>query len=377
MKPYAFTLCCLPTLLAAGSLAGNAGATTPAVALAAAPAPVPANGPLETSLLSAATKGDVPALADLLARGARIDAVDPADGQTALLKAIGNGDIAATRLLIERGANLEVVNAIGYTPLQFAAGLEYTALAKLLVDRGANVNSRAGRLPALIHATRTSNLELVDYLLAKGADPNQAASDGSTALIWACGPGAGHIAVVESLLSHGAKVDAVAADGRTALSEAVANGYADVAEDLRAAGARGASTPAASSAPPPPMAPAPVAPSPPIAPPVGSQCMQDLEKKQGLIERNSESITYYARQQRSYADAHNPRMVCFYWKMAVETSEATASIFREMGDLASRCPELGSEQSKIIAQVNGSYIRLSGAAASARDEIRETCAGYP
>jgi ankyrin repeat protein len=371
MKPAAVTLCCVVTLLVAGSVAGNAAAATPASASASASA----NGPLEKSLFGAAMKGDVSALADLLARGARIDAVDPADGETALLKAMSNGDSPATRLLIERGANLEVVNAIGYTPLQFAAGLEYTALAKLLVDKGANVNSRAGRLPALIHATRTSNLELVDYLLANGANPNQAATDGSTALIWACGPGAGHIAVVESLLSHGAKVDAVAADGRTALSEAVANGYADVAEDLRAAGARGASTPAASSAPPAPMAAAPVA-AAPTAPPVESQCMQDLEKKQGLIERNSESITYYARQQRSYADAHNPRMVCFYWKMAVETTESTASLFREMRDLASRCPELGSEQSSVVAKVNGSHVRLASAAASARDEISKTCAGY-
>ncbi len=371
MKPCAFTLCWLSTLLVAGSMAGNAGAATAAVASAPAPPSTSANGPLEKSLFGAAMKGDVSALGDLLARGARIDAVDPTDGDTALLKAMSNGDSPATRLLIERGANLEVVNAIGYTPLQFAAGLEHTALAKLLVDKGANVNSRAGRLPALIHATRTSNLELVDYLLARGANPNQAASDGSTALIWACGPGAGHIAVVESLVSHGAKVDAVAADGRTALSEAVANGYSDVAEELRAAGARDASTPAASSAPP-----APIAPPTAMAPPVGSQCMQDLEKKQGLIERNSESITYYARQQRSYADAHNPRMVCFYWKMAVETTESTASVFREMGDLASRCPELGFEQSKVVAKVNDSYIRLTSAAADARDEITKQCARY-
>ena len=226
MTRHALPLCCLVALLWAGSPAADAGAVTPP----------PDNGPLEQSLLGAATKGDVRAVGDLLDRGARIDAVDPVDGATPLLKAVGNDDSTTAGLLVDRGANLEAVNAIGYTPLQFAAGLEYTGLAKMLAAKGADVNSRAGKVPALVHAANTANLELVDFLLAKGADPNLAAADGSTALMWASARGSGDI--VGSLLKRGAKVDTVAADGRTALSEAVASDHADVAAQLTAAGAR-------------------------------------------------------------------------------------------------------------------------------------------
>ena len=133
------------------------------------------------------------------------------------------------RFLVERGADLEVVNQLGYTPLSFATGLEYTALAKLLVDKGANINSTACGVPALCHAANTNNAELADYFLAKGADPDLADRDGNTPLMWACFQGAG--AVVTSLLAHGADLNVMGSGfgsaGRTALDAAIERGHGE------------------------------------------------------------------------------------------------------------------------------------------------------
>jgi ankyrin repeat protein len=82
---------------------------------------------------------------------------------------------------------------------------------------------------ALVTASRCGHTEIVQRLLAAGADPNMmyAASSGSAP-------------IVAALLAAGAKVNVRDTDGDTALSLAVAKGHSGVVEILKHAGARDA-----------------------------------------------------------------------------------------------------------------------------------------
>ncbi len=107
--------------------------------------------------------------------------------QSELLGKAGIGDLDAVKALIESGADIDAQgDSYGYT--------------------------------ALISACEHNYIEMVRYLLSKGADPNITAKDGSTALIRAAGnaPDA-----VEPLLSAGADIDARADDGTGVMTQCV------------------------------------------------------------------------------------------------------------------------------------------------------------
>ena len=93
-------------------------------------------------------------VAAALAGGVAADSRDEA-GNTALMYAVGSGDAELVRLLVRAGAEVDAANERGMTPLMYA------------VHRGI-----AGE-PVL----RT--------LLAAGADPRQATTDGDTAYAFA------------------------------------------------------------------------------------------------------------------------------------------------------------------------------------------------
>jgi uncharacterized protein len=115
-----------------------------------------------------------------------------------------------------------------------------------LLDRGVSIHrlySRDGFTP-LMRAAYYGHPELVQFLLARGADPNQTAADGAGALFWASLRG--HEAIVELLLDSGADVDAVRrpddprherTDGPTPLNVAISHGHLGIAARLLQAGA--------------------------------------------------------------------------------------------------------------------------------------------
>jgi ankyrin repeat protein len=123
--------------------------------------------------------------------------------KTPLLYATRRGDLALTRLLVEAGADLELADADGVSPLlnailnasvaaaRAAPGEhEHLAVARYLVERGANVAAADwyGETPLWAavdvrnldvngperdnRMDRAAALELVELLLARGADPN-------------------------------------------------------------------------------------------------------------------------------------------------------------------------------------------------------------
>jgi len=148
----------------------------------------------------AAKYGHVEIIQDLLRHGAKIDAYDSAK-ETALHEAAWYGRSAAVKCLLDEGANPNAKDIFGYTPLFFryspqdvkvldgATGGPFASnfkeVAVFLVSAGADVNATAenpnGFTP-LMAACAVAPVEVVDYLLSKGANVEAKSDTGATAL---------------------------------------------------------------------------------------------------------------------------------------------------------------------------------------------------
>jgi uncharacterized protein len=169
----------------------------------------------ETSLMTAARAGSVGAVKALLAHGADVQARETADGQTALMWSVAEQHPEVVRLLIEVGADVKarskvrrenttvgMVDEGGYTPLLFAARQGDLASARLLVAAGADVNDTAPiGTSALVVAAHSGHGALAAFLLEKGADANTAGA-GYTALHAAIVRG--DLDLIKLLLARGA-----------------------------------------------------------------------------------------------------------------------------------------------------------------------------
>jgi ankyrin repeat protein len=190
------------------------------------------NAPLlsgETPLMTAARTGNADVVRQLLVKGADVNARERAHNQTALMWAVAQRHPAIVEALLAHGADVrarstvrtEVVKTAldpynpdyiidiqqgGYTPLLFASRVGDLASAKPLLAAGADVNDTAPYgTSALVVAAHSGHEELAAFLLEKGADAN-AAGAGYTAL---------HAAIlhkdeklVAALLAHGANPNA-------------------------------------------------------------------------------------------------------------------------------------------------------------------------
>jgi ankyrin repeat protein len=178
-----------------------------------------------TPLLYAARQGCLECAKSLIGAGAAVDATDP-DGVTPLISALLNAHFDTAKYLLEAGANVNKWDFWGRTPLYLAVDF--------------NTLPHGGR-PDRLSLDDTTNLEMIDILLAAGANPNaqlklfppyrslrmdrgaDAILDIGTTPLLRAARGA-DIAAIERLAAAGALLDLPQRDGITPLMAAVGAG---------------------------------------------------------------------------------------------------------------------------------------------------------
>ena len=162
-----------------------------------------ANG--ETALGAAVSAGQQSAAGLLLRHGANPD-FQNANGETLLMLGAAAGNAGAVKFLLEAGANDELQDAHGRTALFIALEKRQSAIIPLLLKPGKALNLAAkdGQTPLSIAANR----EVVQALLAAGAEPDKRGVQGQPFLVWAVA--ARDYALTRKLLESGVSADTFA-----------------------------------------------------------------------------------------------------------------------------------------------------------------------
>ena len=231
-----------------------------------------------TALHWAAYRGDLEMTQALLKAGANINAATRIGAMTPLFMAAKNGNAPVIDALLKAGANARESNSNGTTVLMTAAATGSPEAVKLLLDRGADANARefTNGQTALMFAAARNSASAMKVLLEHGANPNVTTKvvplgrvevdangnplpppagargggqrgggdrilgatvvGGMTALHFATREG--HADAVRELVSRGADVNLVSEGDKTPpITEAIINGYVDIAKYLLEHGA--------------------------------------------------------------------------------------------------------------------------------------------
>ena len=121
----------------------------------------------------AAQSGNVIIIETMLSEGLDIDSRGETLGFTPLMVCIKFGQLKAAKYLLEKGADESLKTTAGrISLLSLASAAGSIAAIEILLSHGCNIDSRDswGDTP-LMHAACLGNTEVVEYLLAKGANP--------------------------------------------------------------------------------------------------------------------------------------------------------------------------------------------------------------
>lgn len=181
----------------------------------------------------ASLKGDVRICEMLLERAPQLLDTPGCQGRTPLAAAAGAGHAAVVALLLQHGADPRRSLAEGTRPLDWAAWGGHRKVVEQLLAHDPELLDLPGERErtALGAAAAGGHTELVDLLLACGADPEKASATGITALEWPAHNG--HWETLEHLLARTGKPDAAS----RALLAAAYGGQEKVVRALLARGA--------------------------------------------------------------------------------------------------------------------------------------------
>lgn len=141
------------------------------------------------------------------------------------------GSLAITELLLDRGADPEAKDNLGLTPKMMAVRNGHGAVALVIHQKGGSLGLDVEECASLLNsAVRQSKMEMVERLIANGADPSAADYDGRTCMHIAASMG--NVSVIEFLLRRGVDPNYRDRWGGTPLSDAARAGHENVAELL-------------------------------------------------------------------------------------------------------------------------------------------------
>ena len=181
----------------------------------------PSNSPVFT----ACAWGFYPVVKTALSQGFNLNERN-LKGDTALAVASEFKHVEIVNLLLENGADPNAVGTrSGYTPLHY--GFKSLKVAQLLIDHGADLTMGVegpinGGWTALHFATWQKSQDIVEFLLANGADVNAKARRSSTPLHLAALTG--DVSIARLLIKHGALTNLENNEGETPLQKAATIG---------------------------------------------------------------------------------------------------------------------------------------------------------
>jgi cytohesin len=193
-------------------------------------------GGKHSSIYEAAKGGDLEGIKEFLAAG-----VDP-DEKTGITFDLTPLSIASTKevaeLLIDKGADVNAIPKSGLfgTSLDYAIRNKHPEIANLLRKHGGKTKKELKVAESIHDASQYGNIEAVKQHLSAGVDVNaKTKTYGRTPLRWAAW--GGHKEIVELLIAKGADVNAPQNGGWTPLHCAAGKGHKEIAELLITAGA--------------------------------------------------------------------------------------------------------------------------------------------
>jgi ankyrin repeat protein len=184
-------------------------------------------------MISAVKLGDTGTVVRLLNRGMDVNTSDR-EGNTLIMLAVREKHPGLVRLFIQQRAKVNARNMHGDSALRLAAYQGDLPVVQDLVAAGARIDTE-GWTP-LIYAAFNGHEAVAAFLLEKGADIDAKSENGMTALMAAAR--GGFLPLVKRFVAAGAAMNEQSANGETALDWAVKTNNSDVAEYLRAQGAR-------------------------------------------------------------------------------------------------------------------------------------------
>lgn len=181
------------------------------------------------AMRKAALSGNTGIVSVLLDKGVPVDVVF-FGGKTPLMCAALSGTVGTVKLLLYKGADSDSVSRDGETALNYAVDRGFVSIVKILLETGSNIECEQ-TWNALIYAVNAGYNEIVRLLFNRIVE----VKDGKAAFFHALKRR--ELKTVQEFVESGFDVNSQNAQGKSALEVAMYNGYVDILNVLKDAGA--------------------------------------------------------------------------------------------------------------------------------------------